>query len=372
MTFFLVALLALGLSLPFVSFAQDMPPIGTIDYYGIRRVSKAEVERALQIKTGAKVSKPLLRAEKRLQALPGVASAKLNFVCCDPTGKTILYVGIQETGARTLRFRVAPKENVKLPPEIVAAEQSFEDALMKAVEAGDAGEDDSQGYTLNHNPALRAVQERFIGFAARDVALLRNVLHTSSNADQRALAAEVMGYSEDHRAVVPDLEYAMSDRDYNVRNNAMRALAVIAGYANTHPSLGINIPAHPFIKMLNSLVWNDRDKAGFALRQLTENRDPAVLAELRKDALPALVEMARWKTPGHADMFCILLGRIAGLPEKTISSDLASGQKEEIIAAALRTQHQKSSQLSPRFGPLAGVAPRRAARATPAAIQAGG
>lgn len=230
----LVALLALGLSLPSLSFAQDMPPIGTIDYYGLRRVSKIEVEHALQIELGAKVSKSLLQAEKRLEALPGVAAAKLHFVCCDRAGKTILYVGLQETGAPTLRFRAAPKGNVKLPPEIVAAEQSFDDALMKAVEAGDEGEDDSQGYTLNHNPALRAVEQRFIGFAARDLALLRNVLHNSSNADQRALAAEVMGYSQDHRAVVPDLEYAMSDPDYNVRNNAMRALAVIAGYANAH------------------------------------------------------------------------------------------------------------------------------------------
>lgn len=367
----LVALLALGLFLLSLSFAQDMPRIGTIDYYGLRRASKIEVERALQIKPGAKVPKSLLLAEKRLEAVPGVAAAKLNFVCCDPTGKTILYAGIQETDAPTLHFRAAPKRNVKLPQEIVAAEQSFDDALMKAVEAGDAGEDDSQGYTLNHNPALRAVEERFIGFAARDLALLRNVLRNSSNADQRALATEIIGYSQDHRAVVPDLEYAMSDRDYNVRNNAMRALAVIAGYANAHPSLGINIPAHPFIKMLNSLIWNDRDKAGFALVPLTENRDPAVLAELRKDALPALVEMARWKTPGHADMFCILLGRMAGLPEKTISSDLESGKKEKIIAAALQRQQQKSSQLSPRFEPLAGAALPRATRAAPVASPAG-
>ncbi len=98
--------------------------------------------------------------------------------------------------------------------------------------------------------------------------------------------------------------------------------------------------------MLHSLTWDDRDKAGFALLPLTVRRDPAVLAELRRDALPALVEMARWKTPGHADMFCTLLGRLAGMSEREISSDLQHGEKEKIIASALKIR-----KLHPREHP---------------------
>jgi HEAT repeat protein len=137
---------------------------------------------------------------------------------------------------------------------------------------------------------------------------------------------------------VPDLEYAMSDPDSGVRNNAMRALAIIAKYGYDHPAARIKVSPDPFIKLLNSLDWTDRDKAGFALVQLMQTRDPVLLAELRQRALPALIEMARWKTPGHADMFCVILARIAGMPDKEIQSNLQRGEKEKIIAAALKTK----------------------------------
>jgi len=52
--------------------------------------------------------------------------------------------------------------------------------------------------------------------------------------------------------------------------------------------------------MLNSIEWTDRNKSSLALYRLTENRDPKVLTILRRKALRSLVEMARWKTLGHA------------------------------------------------------------------------
>lgn len=81
----------------------------------------------------------------------------------------------------------------------------------------------SQKHALFHNPEARAVQEHFINIAARDLKLLRAVLHQSSNAQHRALAAEIMAYTTNKKAVVKDLVYGMSDPDAGVRNNAMRA-----------------------------------------------------------------------------------------------------------------------------------------------------
>lgn len=327
-----------------------MPAIGTIDYYGLHRVQKTAVERSLQITLGEEVTKSLRSAKTRLEAVPGVARARLNFVCCDASGKTILYVGIKEAGTPQLRFRRAPDGKIRLPADITAAGQAYDEALMKAVEAGNAGEDDSPGYSLSDNPGLRAIEERYVAFATHNLPILREVLHHSSDADQRALAAGVMGYAPDHRSVVPDLEYAISDPNSDVRNNAMRALAIIARYALAHPSRNIKIPARPFIALLNSLAWSDRDKAGFALMALTENRNPALLTVLRRQALPQLIEMARWKTAGHADIFCAILGRIEGLPEKKIWSELQHGEKEKIIAAAVKEEPVKgaSAEVGPR------------------------
>jgi hypothetical protein len=46
--------------------------------------------------------------------------------------------------------------------DIVQAGDEFSKALMLAVQRGDIAEDDSQGQALAHDPALRAIQERFV------------------------------------------------------------------------------------------------------------------------------------------------------------------------------------------------------------------
>ena len=123
-------------------------------------------------------------------------------------------------------------------------------------------------------------------YAKRDLAQLRLVLRSSSDAAQRALAAQVLGYAIDKQAVVEDLVHGMSDASAEVRNDAMRALVV---FADTVPSVGRSrprIPAEPFIPFLNSPVWSDRNKASGALMAFSASRDPGLLATLRKDALP--------------------------------------------------------------------------------------
>jgi hypothetical protein len=47
-----------------------------------------------------------------------------------------------------------------------------------------------------------------------------------------------------------------------------------------------------------------------ALEQLSEKRDPRLLAQLRRQALAPLMEMARWKSAGHAEPARKILGRL--------------------------------------------------------------
>jgi hypothetical protein len=70
--------------------------------------------------------------------------------------------------------------------------------------------------------------------------------------------------------------------------------------------------------------------------QLTEDRDPDLLASLRREAFDDLVDMARWKTLGHALPPLVILGRIAGLSEEAIGRTLESGDREGLIVAAAR------------------------------------
>lgn len=326
--------------------AFQAPPqalrVGIVDFYGLRTVTETQARLALAIREGDSIQgsgggqpESLVQAERRLVALPRVVSARVNAVCCE-AGDVILYVGIEELGAPTLRVRAAPTGSVRLAAELIQAGQEFSRALMQAVRRGDAGEDDSKGHSLMHDPAARAVQERFIGIAARHFDTLRDVLRTSSDASHRALAAQILGYAADKREIVGDLSDAMADASEQVRNNAMRSLAVIASFAWRTPALKIHVSPAPFVDLLNSAVWTDRNKASMALADISESRDPELLAAMRSRALPSLVEMTRWKSDGHAGMAFWLLGRIAGMSESDIGAAWDKRDREAVIAAALR------------------------------------
>lgn len=313
--------------------------IGIIDFYGLSRVSREQVRRALTFKEGDPVSpaegwSSLKATEDRLAILPGVARARTEVVCCEK-GRAIVYVGIEEQGATATRFRPTAQGPARLAGDVVEAGEKFSKALLSAVQAGNAGEDSSQGHALAHDPAMRAIQERFVIYANRDLVQLRTVLQGSSDASQRALAAQVLGYAADKQAVVEDLVPAMSDQSDEVRNNAMRALLV---FADAAPSTGrsLQIPARPFIEFLHSPVWTDRNKAVGALMVLSRKRDPELLKTLLQEALAPLVEMARWKSEGHALAPFVILGRIAGYSDAAARDLWNRGNREVVIQAAMK------------------------------------
>jgi hypothetical protein len=317
--------------------AQDVR-IGILDFYGLRDVTPAQIRAAITLKEGdalqpGAMKRAFAEQEQRLAQLTGVVGARLNAICCDD-GRAIVYIGIQERGAPTLQFRDAPRGAVRLPDEVRRGGEAFERAMMDAVRRGDAEEDDSSGHSLMHDAASRAIQEGFIGVAARDLQLLRDVLHDSSEAADRALAAQVLGYVPDKRVVVGDLAHAMSDPAESVRNNAMRALAVIAAFAAKSPDLGIDVRFEPFIDLLNSPVWTDRNKASFAIEALSASRDARLFSLLRERALGSLVEMARWKSDGHAGAAFFTLGRMGGLSEDEIDAAWKRHDREAVVQAA--------------------------------------
>jgi hypothetical protein len=312
-----------------------MAPVGNIEFYGARTVPIARLRDALQVKPGDSVTAAVLEEARRLEAIPGVVRAAVDAVCCEE-GTTTLYIGIEERNSPALAFGPAPTGEVQLPAEILQAYASFDTAFTQALLAGDFAEDDSKGHAFMHFPAARAAQERFVPLAAHNRAVLTQVLHQSANQEHRAIAAQVLAYSPAKRTIVSDLVQATRDPYSAVRNNAVRALALIAGFGHRHPDRNIVVPSEPLIDLLNSLVWTDRNKSSLALMQITETRDSALLSLLRARALPSLFQMARWKAPGHATPALFILGRIAGMPEGDIVSHWQTHDVEAVIAAAAK------------------------------------
>jgi hypothetical protein len=317
--------------------AQEVE-IGVIDFYGLNRVSADQLRRALTFEEGETVSSEVvMAAENRLAKVPGIRRGRISLVCC-VRGRRTMYIGIEEQGTPAMTFGTAPAGAARLPPEILRAGEEFARALMSAVQRGDAGEDRSQGHALAHDPATRAVQERFIVYVSRDLVELRSVLRESSNASQRALAAQILAYAPDKQAVVEDLVQAIRDPVEEVRNEAMRALSVFAEGASAASGSRLRIPGQPFIEFLKSSVWSDRNKASLALMALSGDRDPTLLKVLQEEAFIPLVEMARWKNLGHAFPAFVILARIAGYSDTVARDLLDKGDRDIVIEAAIKRQ----------------------------------
>lgn len=324
--------LAFLLLAPAIAAAQN-PPIGIIDFYGLHKVSEAELRRALPVHEGDSFPESPAALIRSLKGVAGVRNVSVNSVCCEDL-KSILYIGIEESASAAPPFRADPRGSDRLPVDMIGAGEGFQAALSAAVARGDFAEDDSRGHTLVHDSVAREFQERYVIFAARDLPLLRRVLKNSADPGHRALAAQIIAYASDKRAVVPDLLEAVRDPSEAVRNNAMRALGVMAGYAEKHPEKHIRISPEPFIDLLNSPVWTDRNKASLALAQLVEPKDPSLLRDLRARALPSMLEMVRWKARGHAGSAFLILGRIGGMSEEALHQAWASWDTTAVIDAA--------------------------------------
>jgi hypothetical protein len=298
--------------------AAQQSRIEIIDVYGARSLGASEIRRASGLQPGDSVTANLEQVVRsRLRQALGVADAQVAFVCC-VEGGAIAYLGVSEQREGGLLFKAAPTADLRLPRNIQQAQQRFDQALQDAVMNGQVQEDDSLGHALMRYAPGREIQQEFITYALGNVPVLREVLHHAADAQQRAWAAQIIAYAVNKHMVIPDLLEALGDADGEVRNNAMRALAVMARYAERHPEAGFRIPADPFIALLNSPFWTDRNKASMVLFSLSVDRNPALLQKLRATSMAALTDMVFWQAEGHALPAAFLLGRMGGLPEDAI------------------------------------------------------
>ena len=332
--------LLIGLFADAGTFAQNpVIQIGIIEYYGLRTVPQETVSQVLDIAvedtladasagiTGTDQNRAIV---ERLEGIPGVAQVRVKLVCCTEAKTWMLYVGIAEEEAPQLEYRTPPDLAVSLPQEITETRRAWNEERQRR--KGNPGGDVSQGHYLSGHPEVRAIEERLTGLVEEHQKSLRQVLRYAADAQQRQTAAWVIAYASDKRTAVEDLLYAASDPEYWIRNNAILKLVDIAKFAQEKPELGIQIPPGIFISMLNSFDWTDRQKSLLLLEILTRDRDAAVLEQLRQEAFPALVEMARWQFMYHASPAYTLLCRVDGLSDEEIAETLRRGEKEAVIA----------------------------------------
>ena len=322
---------------PTVMSASDRKPLGEIDFFGYKGFDIVAIRSALPFHEGdlfppakAKSSDDLKRqVSEKIKQVIGRAPTDVSFVCCDSKQSWMVYIGLPGESYQALAFNPAPAGDIRFPKAAVALREEMDKAWMNAVMKGHATEDDSEGFTLTNNPKARRAQLAIREYALRNETLILQVLASSSDARHRAIAAQMLGYGRQSDEQVDALVRASLDADDGVRNDAVRALEVLAG---AKPNLAQRIPPEAFVRLLRSGAWLDHNKASLLLVALTKSRDPKVLTLLRTEALDPLLEMARWRSMGHAEAALSILGRIAGLNENSLNKLIEVGQADTIIS----------------------------------------
>jgi hypothetical protein len=316
---------------------ENQRRIGEIDFYGYAGIDLESVRAALPLHEGDAFPESdsaffdmIAGIRAAITKFIGKAPTDVALVCCDAQGNQMVYIGLPGKSMGNVPYNPPPTGTARFPAQVIDLYQQTMEAWSKAVRSGSGKEDSSQGYALSTDPELRARQLATRKYAIRHERLVLLVLASSNDAEQRIVAAHILGYVRQSKRQITALVKASNDADETVRNNAIRALAVLA---QSNPQVRTRIPAEPFIAKLNSGSWTDRNKAGFLLAELSKRRDPKLLSQLRSQALDSLIEMARWRSSGHAASARILLGRIAGIEEKRLQQLVDAGQVEQIISA---------------------------------------
>lgn len=271
------------------------------------------------------------RLSKAIESATGHPPTDVSFVCCNEQHNLMIYIGLGGNNTAKISLLPPPKGSNCLTEQAISLYDQAMDAVHNAAEKGDVGEDDSHGYALAHNPTLRAKQLAMHKYAVTHVRVVKLALRDYGKPEHRRAAAEILGYATESETQIKELVHASRDMDDQVRNNAIRALWVLA---TSKRKIAARIPADQSIAMLNSGIWEDRNKAGQLLMVLTASRSPQLLVRLRTQALRSLIEMARWKDQGHAYAYRAMLGRIAGFDEAHIEELIQKGKVDEIVAAA--------------------------------------
>lgn len=335
-------LLLIILSLAATTFGQEQPRrIGAIDFYGYGSLDPDKLRAALPLREGDIFPDSadahldaINRINEAVKRATGHAPTDVAPLCCDAQGNWMIYIGWPGSSIKSMPYNPAPKGTLRLPANILSLYQQTMDALTLAVQNG-GGEDDSRGYALATDATLRAKQLATREYALRHERLVLRVLESARDARQRIVAAQVLGYARQSNAQLAALVRASRDADETVRNNAVRALGVLA---RSNPKVAARIPAEAFIEMLNSGSRFDRNKAGALLEQLSQRRDPRLLGQLRAKAQASLMEMARWRSSGHAYPARVIIGRIAGIEENRLQQLVQDGQVEQIISVLRGTR----------------------------------
>lgn len=310
------------------------PRVGRVQVYGNERLDAAKIAQWAGIRQGEPLTTSRREAEERLEKEPGIIEAHVEGHCC--VGQDIVvYIGVLEAGSKPFALHSPPTEDLGLPTKIDLVYQRLVRALEAAHERGATGETYERGYPLSEDPVARRAQETLALVVDPYVEDLGQILRNAADEPVRAAAAYILAFTKHKAEAEPHLQYALRDFDPDVRLNALRSLEFVRQALEVMPpdEEGNRKTVSPtwLVEMLQSVTLQDRVEASRMLVRMVSRENQSALQHMEERALPALIQMAQWTIPEHAQAAYTLLGRIGGVPEEVIQSSFRENRKETVL-----------------------------------------
>ena len=319
--------LALLLLLAATGSARDR--VAYIEFFGYQGIDIEAVRKALPVHEGDALNG---RTVQRIRDAVRHATGRMpevGIVCCTNDGGRTVTIGLAIE--RPQLFHAAPHEKVRVSSRLAKLHHVMDRAEMAAAEQGRPEEEQKVGYRLLKADAASRTAE----LAVREYVLahqdeVTHVLTSAASAQQRAIAADCLGFGRQTPEQRAALLEAVLDPNDEVRNQATRALGEILEADN---SLAMYLSPDPFLAVLRfGDAGTDRNKSTWMLELLTRSRDAKLLARIKSEAWEPVMEIARWRLTGWAAAPLIILCRIQGVPEERIPG-LAFGSEQAFLEA---------------------------------------
>jgi hypothetical protein len=312
--------------------------VSAILFFGYGGLDLEKIKPSLPVHVGDNwSSESIAKLSKSIETLTGHKPTDIAPITYK-NDNLVLYIGLPGSTSHSLSFNAEPTGDSHLPQAVEGLYNQAVEAAAEGLRKGGVSDDVSNGYGISSDPKLRTAQLAMRDYALTHKELIFQVLETSADPQQRALAAHALGYGERSKRQIAALIAATRDANANVRNNATRALSILAF---TDPTIEQQIPIEQLCEMLNSGSWTDRNKATGFIETILKNNDSALISILRTHCLDSLCEMACWDTADNAELYRSILARIAGIPDTQWQKLPVS----ELVSAAqrCRTADDKNS-----------------------------
>lgn len=222
--------LLLGLMLSCAGLCQERR-LGVIDFFGYDGIDLADVRSALPFHEGDVVPSAAdprdpwkAAARDAITRTVGRPPTDVETVCCTGKGDWMIYIGLPGRSTVSLEYPPVRGRPLQLPAALLSLDAELKDAWVAAVMKGSTREEDTTGYALSTDPALRSKQLDLRELALKYEHEIIDVLSHSSDSRQRAISATALGYTRQSNSQLAALVAASSDPESEVRNNAVRAL----------------------------------------------------------------------------------------------------------------------------------------------------